>query len=182
MSSEREKMVAGHWYTCQDPELLAMQARTRDALHQHNHQHPDERGPVGAKLAALMAHLGWDVWIEAPFHCAYGVNIHLGDRVYLNSGCVLLDTAELRIGAGSMLGPQVQIFCPNHHKDRQKRAAGLERARPVHIGEDVWIGGGAIILPGVTIGDGAIIGAGSVVTRDVPAGVTVVGNPAKPLK
>lgn len=181
MPSEREKMAAGQWYTCHDPELLTMQAQARDALHQHNHQHPDQRGPVGAKLAALMAHLGRDTWIEAPFHCAYGVNIHLGDRVYLNAGCVLLDTAELRIGAGSMLGPQVQIYCPNHHKDREKRISGLERARSVIVGEDVWIGGGSIILPGLTIGDGAIIGAGSVVTRDVPPGETVVGNPAKHL-
>jgi len=182
MTSEREKMAAGQWYTCHDPELLAMQEKARDALYQHNHQHPGERGGVGAKLAALMAHLGRDVWIEAPFHCAYGVNIHLGDQVYLNAGCVLLDTAELRIGARCMLGPQVQIYCPNHHKDREKRASGLERARPVMIGEDVWVGGGAILLPGLTIGDGAIIGAGSVVTHDVPSGEAVVGNPARPLR
>ena len=182
MSTERENMDAGLWYRCLDPELLEMQARARDAVHAHNHQPPAARGGVGDQLAALMAHLGRDVRIEAPFHCAYGVNIHLGDHVYLNAGCTLLDTAPLRIGAHTMLGPQVQIYCPNHHKDRDKRTSGLERARPVTIGREVWIGGGAIVLPGVTIGDGVIIGAGSVVTRDVPEGATVVGNPARVLR
>ena len=179
MPTEREKMEAGEWYTCRDPELFRLQARARDALHQHNHEHPDTRGGVGAKLAGIMANLGREVWIEAPFHCAYGINLDLGDHVYLNSGCVLLDTAPIRIGARSMLGPGVQIYCPNHHKDRALRAAGLERARPVTLGEDVWIGGGAIILPGVEIGDGSIVGAGAVVTRDVPEGGQVAGNPAR---
>lgn len=140
------------------------------------------RGPVGAALADLFTHLGADVRIEAPFHCAYGGNIHLGDHVYLNSGCVILDTTAVRIGVRSTLGPQVQIYCPNHHPERAGRRAGLERAQPVTIGEDVWIGGGAIILPGWCIGDGAIVGAGAVVTRDVPEGATVVGNPARPMR
>lgn len=101
--------------------------------------------------------------------------------MYLNAGCTILDTAPVHIGARTMLGPGVQIYCPQHHKDRAKRIAGLEMAHPVAIGCDVWIGGGAILLPGVRVGDGAIIGAGSVVTRDVPVGATVVGNPAGPI-
>lgn len=173
-------MNAGKWYTCLDPALLQLQAAARDALHEHNTLHPERRGPIGPKLRALMAAVGLDARIETPFHCAYGINIHLGDRVYLNSGCVILDTARVEIGAGTMLGPQVQIYCPNHHKDRALRAQGLERARPVIIGQDVWIGGGAIILPGVRIGDGAIVAAGAVVTKDVPANETVIGNPAHP--
>lgn len=181
MASERDKMMAGDWYTCLDPELLDMQARARTALHDHNTQPPGKRGPIGAALAGLMAHVGHEVRIEAPFHCAYGVNIHLGDHVYMNAGCTILDTAPVRIGAHSMLGPQVQIYCPQHHKDRTKRTAGLEQAAPVTIGREVWIGGGAIILPGVVIGDGAIVGAGSVVTRDVPEDATAVGNPARVL-
>lgn len=174
-------MEAGEWYTCLDPELLSMQARARAAAHHHNTAPPGDRDPLSPMLAALFARTGQEARIEASFHCAYGVNIHLGDHVFLNSGCVILDTAPVVIGARSMLGPQVQVYCAHHHKDRALRRAGLERARPVTIGEDVWIGGGAIILPGCRIGDGAIIGAGAVVTRDVAVAVTVVGNPARPI-
>ena len=179
--TEKEKMMAGDWYTCLDPEPLQMQERARQALHEHNSTPPDIRGAIAASLRELMAHVGHDTRIEAPFHCAYGVNISLGDNVYLNAGCVILDTAPVNIGARTMFGPHVQLYCPQHHKDRAKRTQGLEQARPITIGEEVWIGGGAIILSGVTIGDGAIVGAGSVVTRDVPADTTVVGNPAHPL-
>ncbi|MVA56687.1 hypothetical protein GOZ88_11240 [Agrobacterium vitis] len=110
------------------------------------------------------------------------MNISLGSGVYLNSGCVILDSASVSIGDGTMLGPAVQIYCPEHHRDMMLRKAGLERARPVTIGKDVWIGGGAVILGGVTVGEGAIIGAGAVVTRSVAAGATVVGNPARPVR
>ncbi|QGX98946.1 sugar O-acetyltransferase [Roseovarius faecimaris] len=177
--TEKEKMLAGEWYRCQDPELEAMQARARAAVHAHNHMAPDRRGGIAPDLRALMAQVGREVYIEAPFHCAYGVHISLGDHVYMNAGCTILDTAPVTIGAQSMLGPGVQLYCPQHHKDRVKRSAGLEQARPITIGREVWIGGGAIILSGVRIGDGAIVGAGAVVTRDVPAEATVVGNPAR---
>lgn len=130
-------------------------------------------------LAALVEDTGKGTLLEAPFHCAYGHNISLGEAVYLNAGCVVLDTAKVRIGARSMLGPGVHIYCADHHRDAAQRAAGIERALPVTIGEDVWIGGGAIVLPGVSIGDGAIVGAGAVVTRDVPAAARVMGNPAR---
>lgn len=177
--TEKEKMQAGEWYTCHDPELLEMQALARDVVHLHNVSPPNLREGMAPKLRALMAHVGQETLIEAPFHCAYGVNIWLGDNVYLNAGCTILDTAEVRIGSHSMLGPGVQIYCPEHHKNRQKRLQGLERARPVTIGQEVWIGGGAIVLSGVKVGDGAIIGAGAVVTRDVAADTLVVGNPAR---
>jgi maltose O-acetyltransferase len=130
-------------------------------------------------LRALLRAFGTDARIEAPFHCAYGFNLSLGEGVYINAGCTILDTAQVHIGARTMLGPGVHIYCAEHHKDAAKRAAGLEMARPVDIGEDVWIGGGAIVLPGVRIGAGAIIGAGAVVTRDVAGGTTVTGNPAR---
>jgi maltose O-acetyltransferase len=103
----------------------------------------------------------------------------LGDLVFINTGCVILDSAPVHIGDATLIGPGVQIYCAEHHRDPEKRKAGLEIAKPVNIGENVWIGGGAIILAGVTIGDDAIIGAGSVVTKDVASGVTVVGNPAR---
>lgn len=178
-STEREKMAAGEWYCCIDPELDALRERAKAAVHSHNTLAPAARGPVAPLLAALFGGMGKDVLIEAPFLCPYGFNIFLADGVFINSGCVILDTARVTIGRRTMLGPAVQIYCADHHRDPVKRAAGLEQARPVTIGEDVWIGGGAIILPGVTIGDRAIVGAGSVVTKDVPEGATARGNPAR---
>jgi len=175
-------MQAGEWYRCQAPELLAMQAAAREALHRHNTAAPAARRGIAPELSALFGDVGVNVTIEAPFHCAYGMNINLGANVYMNAGCTVLDTAPVHIGADTMLGPQVQIYCPEHHKDPELRLAGLERGRPVTLGRNVWVGGGAILLSGVEIGDGAIVGAGSVVTRDVAAGVTVVGNPARPME
>ena len=179
--SERQKMAAGEWYCCIDPELDALRDIAREAIHQHNSMAPGERGNIGPKLSMLFADATESVFIEAPFHCTYGMNISLGRQVYFNAGCTILDTAHVRIGEGSMLGPGVHIYCAEHQKDLALRRAGLEIARPVDIGRDVWIGGGAIILGGVTVGDGAIIGAGAVVTRDVKEGATVVGNPARVL-
>lgn len=179
MATEREKMQAGGWYTCLDPELDALRKSALAAVHQHNTMPPEQRGDLGPKLRALFAGVGADCRIEAMFHCPYGFNIRLGDAVYFNAGCIILDTAPVRIGDRSMFGPGVHIYTAQHHKDRIKRSQGLEIALPVTIGADVWVGGGAIIMPGVTIGDGAIIGAGSVVTKDVGAGQTVVGNPAR---
>jgi maltose O-acetyltransferase len=176
--TERQKMEAGDWYCCADGELNALRAAAREAVHQHNTMSPQERGGVASALKILMT-VAERVFVEAPFHCSYGLNISLGRLVYLNSGCVILDSAPVTIGEGTMLGPGVHIYCAEHHKDMALRRAGLEIARPVTIGKDVWIGGGAIILAGATIGDGAIVGAGAVVTRDVPAGATVVGNPAR---
>ena len=177
--SEAKKMAAGEWYSCLDPELEQMRIRARTAVLAHNTLAVELRGSCAPDLAELLNSIGQDVFIEAPFHCAYGVNIHIGDRVYLNAGCTILDTAPVRIGAGSMLGPNVQIYCAEHHKGIAERRAGLEIAHPVTIGADVWIGGGAILLPGVNVGNGAIVGAGSVVTRDVGTVQSVVGNPAR---
>lgn len=180
-TSERAKMAAGDWYRCIDPELDGMRERAYEAVHEHNMLSPRQRGNVGPALAALLASMGREVRIEAPFHCAYAINIELADQVYLNAGCTILDTARVVIGRATMLGPNVQIYCAEHHKNSELRAAGLERAKPVLIGEKVWIGGSAIILPGVSIGSGAIVGAGAVVTKDVAPGATVVGNPARNL-
>jgi maltose O-acetyltransferase len=180
-SSERDKMKAGEWYTCLDPELDALRAIAAKAVFEHNSLPPDQRGDIGPQLKRLLGRAGADTRIEGQFHCPYGFNIHLGDEVFLNAGCVILDTAPVNIGARTMIGPHAQIYCAEHHRDSVKRRAGLEIARPVTIGEDVWIGGAAIVLGGVTIGDRAIVGAGAVVTRDVAADATVVGNPARPV-
>ncbi|MGC3937269.1 sugar O-acetyltransferase [Roseobacter sp. EG26] len=178
--TERQKMAAGEWYTCLDDELEALRVAARAAVHQHNSLPPEARGTIGPKLGQLIE--AQDAIIEAPFHCAYGINIKLGHHVFLNAGCTILDCAEVIIGDQCQLGPNVQIYCAEHHKDPVKRCVdGLEIAHPVHIGQRVWIGGGAIILAGVTVGDGAVIGAGSVVTKDVAPGQIVVGNPARSL-
>ncbi|MBP2532436.1 maltose acetyltransferase [Agrobacterium tumefaciens] len=182
MSTEREKMAVGEWYSCMDTELDILRWRARKAVHQHNTMPPDERGAIAPLLRTLFNSVGEGAFLEAPFHCAYGFNITLGKNVYLNAGCTILDSAMVAIGDGAMLGPAVQIYCAEHHLDPVPRAQGIEIAKPVTIGRDVWIGGGAILLAGITIGDGAIVGAGSVVTRNVPPGVTVVGNPARPIK
>ena len=178
--TQREKMQAGEWYSCLDPELEALRRTARTALHAHNTLPPDDRGLIAPALSSLFAFCAADAMIEPPFHCAYGLNIHLGNAVFLNAGCTILDTAPVSIGPQTMLGPSVQIYCAEHHKDPVQRAAGLEIAQPVTIGRNVWIGGGAIVLAGVTIGDRAIIGAGAVVTRDVDPDSLVVGNPARP--
>jgi maltose O-acetyltransferase len=130
-------------------------------------------------LKQRLAEVGDGAEIRPPFHCDYGGNINVGRGVFLNFNCIILDVVSVRIGAGTQIGPAVQIYTADHPRDPAERRAGEEFGRPVTIGENVWIGGGAIILPGVTIGDDAIIGAGSVVTRDVPSGATARGNPAR---
>ena len=177
--SEREKMASGDWYSCLDPELDAMRMKAREAVHEHNMLAPGKRGAIAPALRRLFAWAASDAMIEAPFHCAYGVNITLGRGVFLNAGCTILDTADVRIGDGTLLGPSVQIYCAEHHKDPVKRWGGLEIAKSIDIGTNVWLGGGSIVIGGVTIGDDAVVGAGAVVTKDVPSGATVIGNPAR---
>jgi maltose O-acetyltransferase len=138
--------------------------------------------PVAERHALLAQHLGrvgTDVVIRPSFFCDFGYNIFLGDGVFLNFNCVILDVVHVTIGDRTQIGPATQIYAADHPRDARTRREGLEFGRPVRIGSDVWIGGGAIILPGVSIGDGAVIGAGSVVTRHVKAGDQVAGNPAR---
>jgi maltose O-acetyltransferase len=171
----------GRWYSCMTPELEALRNLARQACWRHATMEPALRGPCAPELAALFATFGKGSFIEAPFHVAYGQNLAIGAQVYINAGCVVLDTGPVTIGDRTMLGPRVQIFCADHAHGAEERRLGLERALPVTIGEDVWIGGGAILLPGVTIGHGALVGAGAVVTRDVAPGARVVGSPARPM-
>ncbi|RWD42423.1 MAG: sugar O-acetyltransferase [Mesorhizobium sp.] len=178
-TSERLKMAAGEWYTCIDPELEELRVAARDALFEHNGLPPRQRGNIGPALRALLGGVGDGARIEASFHCAYGFNLFLGEGAFLNAGCTILDTAPVRIGKGTLLGPNVQIYCAEHHREATGRLAGLEIAKPVTIGDNAWIGGSAVILAGISIGDGAIVGAGAVVTRNVAANATVVGNPAR---
>jgi maltose O-acetyltransferase len=177
--TEFEKMLAGELYQPGDPGIRAAQDATRAWLTRYHAAagHTDEERMH--MLRERFAAVGRDVVVRPPFHCDYGFNIRLGNRVFLNFNCVVLDVVEVSIGDDTQVGPGVQILAADHPRDAAVRASGLELGRPVRIGRNVWIGGGAIILPGVTIGDDAVIGAGSVVTRDVPAGVTASGNPAR---
>jgi maltose O-acetyltransferase len=173
-------MLAGELYRPGDAELQAEQAANKAWLVRYN---AALGAPASERHALLSGHLGRvgrDVVIRPPFFCDFGYNIGLGDDVFLNFNCVILDVVEVTIGDRTQIGPAVQIYAADHPRDAETRRSGVEFGRPVRIGSDVWIGGGAIILPGVTIGDGALIGAGSVVTRDVGAGQTVTGNPARP--
>lgn len=173
-------MLAGEPYDAQAPELLAGRARAWKLCHELNALPPD--APRRRELQAQLIGSGGDrATITSPFHCDYGANIALGEGAYFNFNCVVLDVCQVRIGAYTLLGPSVQIYTALHPMDAAARRK-LEYGAPVDIGSDVWIGGGAIILPGVRIGDGAVIGAGSVVTRDVPAGMFAAGNPCRVLR
>ena len=177
--TEKQKMLAGELYRT-DTELAIEQAVTKDWIARYNAALALPVSQRHAILCERLGHVGKDAVIRPPFFCDYGYNIRLGDGVFLNFNCVILDVVEVSIGDRTQIGPAVQIYAADHPRDAETRRDGLEFGRPVRIGSDVWIGGGAIILPGITIGDGALIGAGSVVTRDVGAGVTVAGNPARP--
>jgi maltose O-acetyltransferase len=179
MKTEKQKMLAGELYR-PDEELGAEQAAAKAWMARYNAALALPVAERHALLRERLGHVGKDAVIRPPFHCDYGTNIRLGDGVFLNFNCVILDVVEITIGDRTQIGPAVQIYAADHPRDAETRRAGLEFGRPVRIGSDVWIGGGAILLPGVTIGDGAVIGAGSVVTRDVAPGVTVAGNPARP--
>ncbi|WP_236604696.1 sugar O-acetyltransferase [Sandaracinus amylolyticus] len=181
MRSEREKMLAGELYRPTDPELVTMRRRARKMARALYDISPDDPTKRDELLRALLGTVGVTPEIEPPFHCDYGVHIHAGARLYVNANCVFLDCARIDIGDDVMIGPGVHLYTATHPLDAATRISGVEYAKPVRIGHRVWIGGAAVIAPGVTIGDEAVIAAGSVVIRDVPAGAKVGGNPARPL-
>jgi maltose O-acetyltransferase len=182
MRSEKEKMLAGELYHAQDTQLVAERRRARDLLRALNASADAETEARQEIIRQLFGAAGEGIGIEPPFFCDYGSNIRLGDCVFFNFNCVVLDVAEVVIGNDVMFGPAVQVYTATHTMEYQPRRAGQEFARPVTIGSDVWVGGGAIILPGVTIGARSVIGAGSVVTRDVPEGVFAAGNPCRVIR
>jgi maltose O-acetyltransferase len=179
VASEKQKMLAGELYVATGEELAADARRVAGWMDRYNASIAATQQNHPALLREIMASVGEGAYIRPPFHCDYGYNISLGAGVFLNFNCVILDVVKVTIGDRTQIGPGVQILTADHPRDPAQRRAGLEFGRPITIGADVWIGGGAIVLPGVTIGDGAIVGAGAVVTRDVAAGATVVGNPAR---
>ena len=181
MGMERDRMVAGELYDALDPELVAARDRARDlchALNQTRDAQQDERRRI---LGDLFGSGGDSVWMQPPFYCDYGSNIHLGTRVFFNFNCIVLDVCEVHIGDYTLFGPGAQILTPLHPESAQLRRE-REFGKPVTIGSDVWVGGGALILAGVRVGSGAIIGAGSVVTRDIPERVFAAGNPCRVIR
>ncbi len=180
MRGQKEKMLAGELYRADDPELLEDSRRASELLERYNATSIRAQAERQALMAELFAKVGKGCTVKPQFCCVYGYNIEFGDDVFLNFNCVLLDVAKITIGSKTQIGPGVQILTADHPRKADLRAQMLESGRPVTIGANVWIGAGALILPGVMIGDDAIIGAGSVVTRPVPAGMTAVGSPARP--
>jgi maltose O-acetyltransferase len=171
-------MLAGALYDPMAPELVAGRERARDLCAALNDTREAEHAGRRRILLELFAAGGDSVWMQPPFFCDYGTNIELGERVFFNFNCVVLDVCRVRIGSYTLFGPAVQILTPLHPFNAPLRRR-QEYGKPVEIGEDVWVGGGALILAGVSIGSRAVIGAGSVVTRDVPEGVLAAGNPCR---
>ena len=181
MSTELEKMLAGEPYNPMDPHLAAQRARARDLCQALNATHEADLDERRRLLVEIFGAGGDTAWMQPPFYCDYGFNIELGERVFFNFNCVVLDVCRVRIGSFSLFGPAVQIYTPMHPMNAEQRRRE-EFGKPVEIGSDVWVGGGAIILPGVRIGSRAVIGAGSVVTRDIPDDAFAAGNPCRVIR
>lgn len=182
MPTEKEKMLAGQLYNALDEQLTAERTNARILLQQLNNAAPADTETLNTTLKALIPNAGQDLWIQPPFYCDYGYNIEAGDKVFFNFNCVVLDVMKVTIGSRTLFGPNVQIYTAMHPVNHAERATGLEFAKPIVIGEDVWVGGSAVICPGVTIGSRSIIGAGSVVTRDIPENVFAAGNPCRVIR
>jgi maltose O-acetyltransferase len=182
VKTEKQKMLAGELYSALDSELSTERGRARDLLKKLNDSQESDQELRADIISQLFASVGKGIWIEPPFYCDYGSNITLGDYVYFNFNCIVLDPAPVVIGKNVLFGPNVQIYTPSHPISYLERRSGLEFASPIEIGSDVWIGGSAVINPGVTIGSQSIIGAGSVVTKDIPEGVFAAGNPCRVIR
>lgn len=176
--TEKEKMLAGELYDALDSELVRDRDRARDLCRQLNLSRESELDVRRAVLTQLFASGGESVWLQPPFYCDYGSNIFLGKNVYFNFNCVVLDVCPVNIGNHVFFGPAVQIYTGTHPINPIRRRT-VEYGKPIEIGSDVWIGGGAILCPGVKVGSKTVVGAGSVVTRDMPSGVVAVGNPCR---
>jgi len=181
--SEKAKMLRGELYNASDQTLVEERRRVRQLLHQLNVASPgDTPGSYAKIVRELLPNATQPTWIQPPFYCDYGYNIHMKENVFLNFNCVILDASRVTIGARTQFGPNVQIYAATHPLDADLRRQALENAKQVSIGSDCWIGGSVVICPGVAIGDRCVVGAGSVVTKDVPDDTLVAGNPARPIR
>ena len=182
MLTETKKMLCGEMYDPLDEKLAIARTECRLLLAALNAGREDEPAERAGILRKLIPHAGDGLWLQPPFYCDYGSNIYTGEKVFFNFNCVVLDVMAVTIGSRTMFGPNVQIYTATHPIDHRERSSGREYAKPVIIGEDVWVGGSAVICPGVSIGDRSIIGAGSVVTKDIPADVIAGGNPCRVIR
>jgi maltose O-acetyltransferase len=182
MTTEKEKMINGELYDASDPVLKSDRLNARRLTRLYNETLETERDKRMAILKQLFGSTGEKLYIEPIFHCDYGYNIHVGEHFYANFDCVFLDICEIRIGDNCMFAPGVHIYTAAHPLNAKLRISGAEFGKPVTIGDNVWVGGRAVINPGVTIGNNVVVGSGSVVTKDVPDNVVVAGNPARILK
>lgn len=184
MESEWNKMIAGEAYRPDDPLLDERRERVRRLLNRYNQRADGGRSPEQQKILAEIFDIEVrdDIFVQTPFYCDYGINIKVGKNFMANFDCVILDCGEVRIGDNVMFAPKVQIYGAYHPTDPINRYSGREYGGTVRIGNNVWIGGGSIVLPNVTIGDNVVIGAGSVVTKDIPANVIAAGNPCRVIR
>lgn len=182
MKTEKEKMLSGELYDALDGQLLNERTTARLLLKKLNDVRADDHETIRTALQDLIPAAAKDLWIQPPFYCDYGYNIETGEKVFLNFNCVILDVRKVSIGSRTLFGPNVQLYTATHPMNHAERAAGLEYAKPIVIGEDVWIGGSVVVCPGVTIGHRSVIGAGSVVTRNIPDDVFAAGNPCKVIR
>jgi len=179
MKTEKEKMLAGELYDPLDKQLSEERLQARLLLHELNDTREDQPGIRNGILRKLLPNVDASVWLQPPFYCDYGTNIVAGKNVFFNFNCVVLDVTTVTIGDRTLFGPNVQLYTATHPMNHDVRVSGLEFAKSIHIGSDVWIGGSVVICPGVRIGDRSVIGAGSVVTRDIPANMFAAGNPCR---
>jgi maltose O-acetyltransferase len=177
--THRERMLAGDLYRADDPELVAEHLHAMEVLDAHNHTLSLGTGQRAQILKGLLGAFGDESDFRPPFYCDYGYNLWVGSRTFANFGLVALDVAAIVIGDDVQMGPNVQLLTPTHPIDAGDRRAKWESGRPITIGDNVWLGGGAIVLAGVTIGPDSVVGAGAVVTRDIPPDAVAVGNPAR---
>ena len=182
MKTNKQKMLAGELYLANDPQLVAERRAVQEWMYELNALHPRDATQKDALLRRLLGAAGQRLHIELPFRCDYGYNIRVGENFYANYNCTILDCAPVTIGDNVLLAPNVSLFTAGHALHPVPRAEEWEFARPITLGNNVWLGGNVVVLPGVSIGDNTVVGAGSVVTRDLPANVVAVGNPCRVLR
>jgi maltose O-acetyltransferase len=182
MKTEKQKMLDGELYVATDPELVQIRSKARQLFTQYNLTAMEQAPERNALLQQLLGTTPALIDIQPPFYCDYGENIHIGNNCFINFNCTILDCATVTIGENAMIAPNVQLYTAYHPIIAAERIKGPELASPIHIGNNVWLGGGVIVCPGVTIGDNTTIGAGSVVTKDIPANVVAAGNPCRVIR
>ena len=182
MGQMKDRMLRGELYNGADAEMVADFTRAQELLHRFNHSAPAEQAERDAILLELLGSVGEGVHIRPPFHLEYGTRVSIGAGTFVNFGCVMLDVVAITVGAACQVATCVQFLTATHPVDPEPRRLGWESAEPITVGDNVWLGGGAIVLAGVSIGSNTVVGAGAVVTRDLPADVVAVGNPARVLR